>query len=108
MPLARWLQVRSHNRAGHMRILPLESSQRRSRFFKEIENLYRYSQGFFSGIPSPEPSSQQYHLWSQRRAEFLVEPAGVQFIVWPPQQRLYFFPEPHGHGSFRPIFVLVL
>jgi hypothetical protein len=24
-------------------------------------------------------------------------------MVAPPQQRLYFFPEPHGHGSFRPI-----
>jgi hypothetical protein len=26
-----------------------------------------------------------------------------QLIVRPPQQRLYFFPEPHGHGSFLPI-----
>ena len=25
-----------------------------------------------------------------------------QFMVAPPQQRLYFFPEPHGHRSFRP------
>jgi hypothetical protein len=28
----------------------------------------------------------------------------VQFTVAPPQHFLYFFPEPHGHGSFRPIF----
>jgi hypothetical protein len=28
----------------------------------------------------------------------------VQFTVALPQQRLYFFPEPHGHGSFRPTF----
>jgi hypothetical protein len=34
--------------------------------------------------------------------------ATVQFIVRLPQQRLYFFPEPHGHGSFRPILVLAL
>jgi hypothetical protein len=27
---------------------------------------------------------------------------GVQFTVAPPQHFLYFFPEPHGHGSFRP------
>ena len=26
-----------------------------------------------------------------------------QFTVAPPQHRLYFFPEPQGHGSFRPI-----
>ena len=25
-----------------------------------------------------------------------------QFTVAPPQHLLYFFPEPHGHGSFRP------
>jgi len=25
-----------------------------------------------------------------------------QFMVAPPQQRLYFFPEPHGQRSFRP------
>jgi hypothetical protein len=25
-----------------------------------------------------------------------------QFTAAPPQHRLYFFPEPHGHGSFRP------
>jgi hypothetical protein len=26
----------------------------------------------------------------------------AQFTVAPPQHFLYFFPEPHGHGSFRP------
>jgi hypothetical protein len=26
---------------------------------------------------------------------------GAQFTVAPPQHRLYFFPEPHAHGSFR-------
>jgi hypothetical protein len=25
-----------------------------------------------------------------------------QFTLAPPQHFLYFFPEPHGHGSFRP------
>jgi hypothetical protein len=25
-----------------------------------------------------------------------------QFTVAPPQHRLYFLPEPQGHGSFRP------
>src|ERR1022692_3880080 len=30
-------------------------------------------------------------------------PQGVQFTVAPPQHRLYFFPEPQGHGSFRPV-----
>jgi hypothetical protein len=29
-------------------------------------------------------------------------PQGAQFTVAPPQHFLYFFPEPHGHGSFRP------
>ena len=29
-------------------------------------------------------------------------PQGVQFTVAPPQHFLYFFPEPQGHGSFRP------
>lgn len=28
--------------------------------------------------------------------------AEVQFTVAPPQHFLYFFPEPQGHGSFRP------
>ena len=28
-------------------------------------------------------------------------------MVVPPQQRLYFFPEPHGHGSFLPILLLM-
>jgi hypothetical protein len=28
-------------------------------------------------------------------------------MVAPPQQRLYFFPDPHGHGSFRPILSVV-
>ena len=28
----------------------------------------------------------------------------AQFTVAPPQHRLYFLPEPQGHGSFRPIF----
>ena len=28
-------------------------------------------------------------------------------MVAPPQQRLYFFPEPHGHRSFRPILLCV-
>jgi hypothetical protein len=28
-------------------------------------------------------------------------PQGAQFTVAPPQHFLYFFPEPHGHGSFR-------
>lgn len=27
---------------------------------------------------------------------------GAQFTVAPPQHFLYFFPEPHGHGSLRP------
>ena len=31
------------------------------------------------------------------------QPQGVQFTAAPPQHFLYFFPEPHGHGSFRPI-----
>src|ERR1035437_8504439 len=26
----------------------------------------------------------------------------AQFTVAPPQHFLYFFPEPHGHGAFRP------
>jgi len=30
------------------------------------------------------------------------QPQGTQFTAAPPQHRLYFFPEPHGHGSFRP------
>jgi len=30
-----------------------------------------------------------------------VSEAAVQFTVVPPQHFLYFFPEPHGHGSFR-------
>jgi hypothetical protein len=30
------------------------------------------------------------------------QPQGVQFTVAPPQHFLYFFPEPQGHGSFRP------
>jgi hypothetical protein len=29
--------------------------------------------------------------------------AGVQFTVAPPQHRLYFLPEPQGHGSFGPV-----
>ena len=31
-----------------------------------------------------------------------------QFTLAPPQYFLYFFPEPHGHGSFRPTLVLVV
>ena len=33
--------------------------------------------------------------------------AGVQFTV-APQHRLYFFPEPHGHASFRPVLEALL
>ncbi|MGB9105198.1 MAG: hypothetical protein WCC59_10590, partial [Terriglobales bacterium] len=29
--------------------------------------------------------------------------AGIQLTAAPPQHRLYFFPEPQGQGSFRPI-----
>jgi hypothetical protein len=28
-------------------------------------------------------------------------------MVAPPQQRLYFLPEPHGQRSFRPILLIV-
>jgi hypothetical protein len=31
-----------------------------------------------------------------------VSEAAVQFTVAPQQHFLYFFPKPHGHGSFRP------
>ena len=31
-----------------------------------------------------------------------VRPVAVQCVAAPPQHRLYFLPEPHGHGSFRP------
>ena len=30
----------------------------------------------------------------------------AQFTVSPPQHFLYFFPEPHGHGSFRPTLLM--
>jgi hypothetical protein len=30
------------------------------------------------------------------------QPQGAQFTVASPQHRLNFFPDPHGHGSFRP------
>ncbi len=30
------------------------------------------------------------------------QPRSTQFTIAPPQHFLYFFPEPHGHGSFRP------
>ena len=33
--------------------------------------------------------------------------AAAQFTVAPPQHFLYFFPEPHGHGSFRPTLDVV-
>ena len=35
--------------------------------------------------------------------ESLEEPRMIQVTVAPPQHRLYFFPEPQGHGSFRPV-----
>ena len=39
-----------------------------------------------------------------------LRPAGIwqcgfQCTVIPPQQRLYFFPDPQGHKSFRPILI---
>lgn len=42
-----------------------------------------------------------------KRAELLdigfISPvASFQFTIAPPQHLLYFFPDPHGHGSFRP------
>jgi hypothetical protein len=38
-----------------------------------------------------------------------IHPEGkhVQSTVAPPQHRLYFFPEPHGQGSFRPTLAAV-
>ena len=33
-------------------------------------------------------------IWSEKST-------GVQFTVAQPQHRSYFFPEPHGHASFR-------
>ena len=33
--------------------------------------------------------------------------APAQFTVAPPQHFLYFFPEPHGHDSFRPTLEMV-
>ena len=32
---------------------------------------------------------------------YKMEPCGSHFTVAPPQQRLYFLPEPHEYGSFR-------
>jgi len=34
--------------------------------------------------------------------------AGTQSTVAPPQHRLYFLPEPQGHGSFRPTLEVLL
>ena len=32
---------------------------------------------------------------------------GAQFAIALPQHFLYFFPDPHGHGSFRPTLGVV-
>jgi hypothetical protein len=36
-----------------------------------------------------------------------VFPVAIQFTVAPPQHRLYFLPDPQGHGSFCPTLGVV-
>ena len=46
-------------------------------------------------------------LKNERGSDGSAWRAGTYCIVALPQQRLYFFPEPHGQGSLRPVLTLV-
>ena len=61
-------------------ILPRLSSYGNAQETKALSNRRRFSVAHRTGEPA----------------------AGAQFTVAPPQHFLYFFPDPHGHDSFRP------
>ena len=51
---------------------------------------------------SRKPLAQQLSHFRAGALPFEESRNTSQFMVAPPQHFLYFFPEPHGHGSFRP------
>jgi len=73
-------------------------------FPAEISGIL-YAQSYATGVKGTCFATLVFGAVLAEAVQFYCGPSpgcATQFTVAPPQHFLYFFPEPHGHGSFRP------